>query len=157
MAAYLEGRIVETFLPTYSAKRFWKNRQKVILDLALFPNYLFVRILPQQRGSVLGVPGVVGIVGTPHHASIVPDHYIVALRTGLALGRIGPHPTTEIGDRVRIIDGPLAGIEGVLAHIRSEFRVVISIAMIRQCISIEVSRDEIAPVESLGHDLWNTA
>ena len=39
---------IETFLPTYESTRVWKNRQKVKLQLPLFPTYLFVRI---DRGS----------------------------------------------------------------------------------------------------------
>ena len=35
---------IETFLPTYESSRVWKNRQKVTVELPLFPTYLFVRI-----------------------------------------------------------------------------------------------------------------
>lgn len=137
---------IESFLPTYSCKRTWKNRQKVTLKVPLFPNYLFARFESRQRGFVLGVPGVQDIISGPRHANAVPDHYIETLRTGLALGRILPHYKVEVGDRVRIVAGPMAGVEGVLARIRSEFRVVLTIESIRQSVSIEVFRDEIEPL-----------
>jgi hypothetical protein len=90
----------------------------------------------------------VSIIGTPGIWGTVPEQYIETLRTGLALHRILPHPRTQVGDRVRIVAGPMAGIEGILAHVRSEFRVVLSIEMIHQSVSIEVSRDEIEPVDA---------
>lgn len=146
VAQHFCSRGVDAFLPTYSSKRTWSNRQTVTLEVPLFPNYLFARVSRLQRSSVLGSPGVLGIIGAPGNWGAVPEQYIETLRTGLTLHRILPHPRTEVGDRVRIVAGPMAGIEGILAHIRSEFRVVLSIEMIHQSVSIEVSRDEIEPV-----------
>jgi transcription termination/antitermination protein NusG len=149
-AEHLPLRGVETFLPTYTVKRRWKNRQTVSLSLPLFPGYLFGRFAKAQRTAVLSLHGVIGIIGGAQQTSTVPEHYIETLRTAVDLGRILPFPEPVIGDHVRITCGPLAGVEGLLAHINSEFRVVISIQLIRQPASIIVSRDEIEPVH--GHD-----
>lgn len=62
------------------------------------------------------------------------------------MGRILPHPEPVIGEKIRICSGPLAGIEGVLTRVRSEFRVTVSIELIRQSVSISVSPDEIVPL-----------
>lgn len=145
VAEHFRSRSLEVFLPTYEEKHSWKNRQTIVLNIPLFPGYLFTRILPQQRRLALAIPSVITLLGGSPLCPSVTDQYIETLRTGLALGRILPHPPTAIGDRVRIISGPMAGVSGILAHVRSEFRVVLSIAMIRQCVSIEVSRDEIEP------------
>lgn len=146
VAEHCQYRGIERFLPVYASRRLWKNRQTVSLEIPLFPCYLFVRVQPQQRSAVLGIPGVISIVGRPQSPSAVPDQYITMLRTGVALQCILPHPQTAIGDRVRIISGPLAGIEGILARVKSDLRVVVSIELIRQSIAIEVSRYEIEPV-----------
>jgi transcription antitermination factor NusG len=144
VADHLRARSIEAFLPTYKTQRRWKNRQTMMLETPLLPGYLFARMNLSERRRALGVPGMVSILGVPGRDGLtVPDIYIATLRTAMALRRIRPHPRAEIGDRVRIISGPMAGISGTLAHVRSEFRVVISIEMIRQCVSIEVSRDEI--------------
>ncbi len=148
VAHYCQLRGVEQFLPTYCSRRTWKNRQSVNLDVPLFPNYLFVRILPAQRSAVLGIPGVISLVGRVRGYSTVPEPYIEMLRTGTALQRIFPHPTTEVGDQVRIVSGPMAGIEGILVRARSDLRVVVSIELIHQNIAIEIARDEIEPVRN---------
>ncbi len=142
VALALRNRDIETFLPTYREKRLWRNRQKVTLEIPLFPSYLFARFIPRQRTSVLEVPGVLNIVGHDQSASIA-ERYIEKLKTGVDLQRIRPYQGCAIGDRVRIVEGPMAGLEGVLAHERSEFRVVVSVAAVNQSISIEVSRNEI--------------
>ncbi len=150
VAEHFRSRSLEVFLPTYEEKHSWKNRQTIVLNIPLFPGYLFAHIFPQQRRLALAIPGVISILGGSPLSCAVTDQYIETLRTGLALGRILPHPPTAIGDRVRIISGPMAGVSGILAHVRSEFRVVLSIAMIRQCVSIEVSRDEIEAESAIG-------
>jgi transcription antitermination factor NusG len=146
VAGHLASREVEAFLPTYRERHVWRNRQTVTLDLPLFPSYLFVKLQQRQRGVVLGVPGLLSIVGTSRSAVTIPENYIAALRMGAAQNRILPHTQPVVGDRVRIVSGWFAGFEGILAHIRSEFRVVLTIESIQKSISVEVPREEIEPV-----------
>ena len=63
---------VETFLPTYESPRVWKNRQKVKVELPLFPTYLFVRIDHGDRARVLRAPGVRQLVGNSREPLACP-------------------------------------------------------------------------------------
>lgn len=146
VVSYLESRDIESFLPTCRLKHVWKNRQTRLLDVPLFPSYLFVKLEHRQRGNVLGVPGVLSIVGNSHPAGTVPERYIDALREGVAQNRILPHEQPAIGERVLIVSGPFAGFEGVVAYFRSEFRVVVTIQTIQKSVSVRVSCNEIQPV-----------
>ncbi len=59
-----------------------------------------------------------------------------------------PHPYLNCGDRVRIVAGPLAGLEGILVRRKQECRVVLSIEAIPcRSVAIEVSEFEIEPME----------
>ncbi|MGD0941281.1 MAG: transcription termination/antitermination NusG family protein, partial [Terracidiphilus sp.] len=60
---YLSQREIEHYLPVYRSPRKWRNGLKVVLDLPLFPGYIFVRINRTERVRVLEVPGVLAIVG----------------------------------------------------------------------------------------------
>src|SRR5215470_10036357 len=62
VAAELNARNVENFLPLYSSVRRWKDR-RVNLQLPLFPGYLFVRLPLRDRLRVLQIPSVVRLVG----------------------------------------------------------------------------------------------
>ncbi|HEY3929833.1 MAG TPA: transcription termination/antitermination NusG family protein [Candidatus Koribacter sp.] len=156
VAEHLVCREVETYLPTYTHRRRWRNRQNVALELPLFPGYVFARLASGQRSRVLSTPGVLTILGDRKGSDLLPDRYIEALRIGLKLSRIVPYSRTAIGDRVRIVAGPLAGIEGVLTAFRSELRIVVSIWMIRQSVSIEVARDEVEPVRAARGQMADT-
>jgi transcriptional antiterminator RfaH len=151
VAEHLRLRDVEAYLPTYTCRHIWKNRQTVTLEVPLFPGYMFARIAPTDRVCVLGVPGVVTIVEGARESGHVPDHYVEFLRTGLALGRIHPQVEPVIGDRVRILHEPFAGLEGILACERAELRVAVAIECIGQSISIEVSRTDIEWIATPGH------
>jgi transcription antitermination factor NusG len=49
VASQLAIRTIDNFLPLYRVVHSWKNRCRRMLDLPLFPNYLFARIAPQNR------------------------------------------------------------------------------------------------------------
>src|SRR5690242_20771703 len=79
VADQFAGRGVEHFLPQYESARLWKDR-KVLLQLPLFPGYLFVHLAAQEQLKVLQVPGVVRLVGFNAKPSAVPEEDVVRIR-----------------------------------------------------------------------------
>ena len=146
----LAERQIETFLPLYRTNRQWNKCRPVVLELPLFPTYVFARIGCRARGAVLGVPGVLSIVGSPREPWPLPDVEIEALRSGLLERKIEPHPYLIVGERVRIKAGVMAGVEGVLVRKKNEFRVVLSLEMIMQSVAVEVDADDVEPVSTLS-------
>jgi transcription antitermination factor NusG len=144
IAWHCQERQIESFLPLYHTTHRWKNRCNVRLELPLFPNYLFVHIDRRERVRVLSVPGVLGIVSAGRDMSPVPEDYILSLREGLRVHRIEPHPNVDIGDRVRIVAGPMTGMEGILLRKKSELRVVLKAEMLARSIAVEVTTSDIA-------------
>lgn len=139
----LAERQIETFLPLYQTNRQWKNSRPAVLDLPLFPTYVFARITSQARGTVLGMPGVLSIVGSPREPWPLPDLEIEALRSGLLERKIEPHPYLIVGERVRIKTGVMTGVEGVLVRKKNNFRVVLSLDTIMWSVAVEVDADDI--------------
>jgi transcription antitermination factor NusG len=142
----LAERQIETFLPLYRANRQWKKSSPVVLDLPLFPTYVFVRIERKSRGVILGTPGVLSIVGSSKEAWPLPELEIDALRSGLLERKIEPHPYLVVGERVRIMAGVMAGVEGVLVRKKNDLRVVLSLDTIMRSVAVEVNADDIEPV-----------
>lgn len=142
----LAHRQIETFLPLYRTTRQWKKSRPVVLELPLFPTYVFVRIAREARGAVLGIPGVLSIVGSAREAWPLPDFEIEALRFGLLERKIEPHPYLTVGERVRIKAGVMTGVGGVLVRKKNDFRVVLSLDAIMRSVAVEVDADDIEPV-----------
>jgi transcription antitermination factor NusG len=145
VAAELEARAVEHFLPLYKSVRRWKDR-RVQLELPLFPGYAFVRIALRDRLEVLKVPGVVRLVGFNGSPTALDDEEVESLRRGLAQGvRAEPHPFLTVGRRVRITVGSLTGHEGILVRRKGHLRVVLSVDLIQRSILLDTDALSLEP------------
>ena len=152
-AGQLENKGYEAFLPIYRSRRRWCDRVKE-LELPLFPGYLFCRFDFNDRLPVLVTPGVKLIVGFGKTPTPVSDGEIEALRRVVASGAAAePHEYLAIGQRVRIRDGSLAGVEGVLLQVKSSWRIVLSVELLRRSVAVEVDRAAIVPLCSAGAPL----
>lgn len=134
----LKEREIEHFLPLHRTLHYWKNRTRAEVELPLFPSYVFVRTWSDAKGKVLSIPGTLSLVGSSRGPWPLPDEEIETLRAGLEHCKPEPHPYLTVGDRVRIADGPLAGMEGVLTEKKNGPRVILSLQQIMRSISVEV-------------------
>jgi len=146
VAEQFAGREIEHFLPLYEAVHQWKDR-RVRLQLPLFPGYVFVRLRSTERPRALQVPGVARLVGFGDRPAPIPDLEIDGLRRGLQSQlKMQPHPYLTEGRKVRIIRGPLAGIEGILVRQKQNFRVVLSLDLIMRSVVVEVDTSDVYPI-----------
>jgi transcription antitermination factor NusG len=149
VAEQLGVREVEHFLPLYASVRRWKDR-RVMLELPLFPGYVFVRMAMRNRLQVQTVPGVARLVGFDGAPAALPDEEIEALRASLCGDvRAEPHPYLTAGRRVRMKTGPLAGMEGVLLRRKGSFRLVISIELIQRSVAVDADAADVEPIRRL--------
>lgn len=128
----------EILNPTYNVVRKWKDRKKQI-SLPLFPGYVFLNQGLERRIDILSTPGVCSILGYAGQAAIIPNEEIEAIRRAAESGvPMEPHPYLNVGDAVRVITGPLAGMHGLLLRKKQGRRLVISIEMLGRSASVEL-------------------
>jgi transcription antitermination factor NusG len=139
---HLESRSVESYLPLYGSARLWNGR-RALVQLPLFPGYLFVRIAPELRARVLEVPGVLNIVSSQGRLTPLPVGEIEALRAALETRKSEPHPLLACGKRVRIKVGPLRGLEGVIVKQTRRLRMVVSVDCIMQSFAVELEASDL--------------
>ena len=140
----LEQRFVECFLPLYGTVRRWKTGPTRV-SLPLFPGYVFVHVADFERRRVFELPSVLHIVGSRSGPISLPDIEIEKLRQTIASGLAEPHAYLKIGARVRIINGPLTGIEGILKRKQGTMKVVLSVEMIKQSVAVSVCPFDVEP------------
>jgi transcription antitermination factor NusG len=148
---HLSYRNVESFLPLYRDLHRWKNGCKHLIELPLFPGYLFVKIGQRQRVQVLEIPGVLSFVGTKAEPVHLSDFEIETLRSGLHLKKFAPYRDLVVGEKVRIKAGPLTGLAGVLVRTMNGLRVVLTLEMINQSVAVELDVSDVEPLESRRH------
>jgi transcriptional antiterminator NusG len=145
----LSNKGYEMFLPTHSETEGTRRRPRV-----LFPGYLFCRVDPRLRLPILTTPGVIGFAGMGKILIPVPDDEIDRIRTVVASGFSRQSiPLVAVGERVRVIEGALRGLEGIIQQEKSRCRVVIAVTLLQRSVAVDVDRDWIEPVASLGEAL----
>ncbi len=146
VACELQLRAVEHFLPLYRPVRRWKDR-RVQQELPLFPGYVLVRLALCDRLQVLQIPSVVRLVGFGGLPAVIPDGQVELLRSGLTEHlNAEPHPFLAVGRKVRIVRGPLFGLEGILLRRKGRYRFVLSLEVIQCSIVVDVDGTDVVPV-----------
>jgi transcriptional antiterminator NusG len=148
----LDNKGFETFFPTFARIRQWKDRKKKIWE-ALFPGYLFVADVAERRVQVVTTPGVCSIVCFANLPALIPSHEIESIRRAVSSAYpVEPHTYMKQGDRVRVKEGPLLGIEGVLIRKGSSTRLILSIEMLGRAAAVEIDSacvEQISPAAAM--------
>ena len=135
----------EELLPLYRASRRWSDRTKII-QLPLFPGYLFGCFDPAKRMSILGIPGVLLIVSRCRIPVPIDIVEIERIRLVVASGQSAkPWPRLEKGQTVRIECGPLRGMEGTLLRFKGSRHLIVGVNLLQRSIAVEVEEDWILP------------
>lgn len=141
----LQRKGIEAFLPRVREASRRRDR-RLILHRPLFPGYVFPRFLPSREAyiKVVSTDVVVRILGERWDAlSSIPDAQVEAIRRIVdAGGRAQPLPWLRVGDRVRIVAGALAGLEGLVQEWRpGRARFVVSVDLLQRSVGIEVATE----------------
>jgi transcription termination/antitermination protein NusG len=148
VAAALRGKGFQEFLPLIRSKRQWSDRVK-IMDLPLFPGYLFCRLNLDERLPLLTTPGFLYLVGVGKNPEPVDEAEIAGIQAVLRSGlTVTPWPNLVVGQKVRLKHGPLRGLEGVLTRIANRHRIYVSVTLLKRSISVEVDPEWVHPVSA---------
>jgi transcription antitermination factor NusG len=153
--AELQEKGIKTFLPLCSATHQWSDRRRIV-ELPLFPSYVFVRIAAVQetRIAVLRTHGVNNFVGARGIGTPIPDGELAAVQEILK-HRIPfqTYPFLKIGQRICIRGGCLNGIRGILTAINGDYSLIVSLEPIQRSIAIRLSGYQIEPDRAPGNSL----
>jgi transcription antitermination factor NusG len=146
-ANQLEKKGFEILLPLYRTTHKWKDRMQAVA-LPVFPCYVFIRANLERKLAILQTPGIFWLLGHGGNAAVVPEADIEAIhKITTSAAAYEPHPYLETGDRVRVVGGPIAGVEGILTRVKNRYRVVLSVDLLQQALAVEI---DIAAVERIG-------
>lgn len=142
----LEQRSIEAFLPTVARWSRWKDRKKKI-DWPLFPGYCFARFESDDALRILKCTGVVSIVSVEGRPAPIPQFELDGIRklVGTDL-KFDPCPMIREGMMVEVVHGPLRGVIGrLLRKDAPKARLVLSVDLIGQAVSVEVDAADVRP------------
>jgi transcription termination/antitermination protein NusG len=145
----LSDRGFQLFLPTLDV---WVRRHGTRHHAAvpMFPGYLFLNHVMDKKSyiEVTEARGLVKVLGDSWDAlAEVPDSEIATIQRIHNSGVSAvSHPYLRIGERVRINQGLLEGVEGILVRTRPEKGlVVVSVHLLQRSVAVEVDCAIVAP------------
>jgi transcription antitermination factor NusG len=146
VGACLAAKTLPQLVPLYKSTRRWSDRDKVV-DLPLFPGYVFCHFGFAERLHVLQTPGVRGIVGSRSGPIPVREEEMTAITT-IVTTEVQAEPTDFVyeGQRVSVARGPLKGVQGFLQEVRSKKRFVVSVFILQRSVAVEVDAASIVPL-----------
>jgi transcription antitermination factor NusG len=153
VATIARNKGFEEFLPLYQSRRRWSDRFKSV-ELPLFPGYVFCRVNPEFRLPLLTIPGVLSFVGIGKIPVPIDETEIAAIQTAIGAGLSAePYPFLEVGQRVRLAEGPLAGLEGLLVEVRKQQRLAVSVSLLKRSVAVEIDRHWVRPLDAGGREV----
>jgi transcriptional antiterminator RfaH len=146
---HLQNQGFTTYLPRIRVRRQRRGRW-VKVDEPLFPRYLFIQCDPNQDNTapVRSTRGAVGLVRIGSELRPVPDEVIEFLKQAededeqVREDDSWPH---EPGDRVKVLDGAFAGLEGVYREPVAENRAILLLELLGRETPVAVDMDSISP------------
>ena len=144
VARTLERKGFQILLPLYKKRHQYAARTKES-ELPLFPGYVFCRFKVLTKLAILLTPGVITVLGTGNMPTPLSDTEISSLQTAIqAHLRMQPFPFLQVGQKVRINKGVLAGVEGTILSFKQCLRLVLSITLLQRSVLLEIDRDQVA-------------
>ena len=143
----LSKKGIDSFLPLRKVMRHWSDRKKMIEE-PLFKGYLFVRIPWTKRVEVLSTVGAVHFIGPrPSEPLEVPEKELAAIRRFVEEDiQVDPFPYLKAGEKVYVRSGPFKGAEGFVVRKDKHCRLVISLDMLMQSVSIQIDEACVEPI-----------
>lgn len=122
----MEDRIYEVVIPMEDVVEF-KNGKKVVVPKKVFPGYLLARIRLDDDSwfVVRNTPGVTGFVGAGNKPSPLPrrdvENFLLVKDETEDTGRKSkPRLEYEMGENVRVKEGPFADFQGQVIEINED-------------------------------------
>ena len=129
----LDHLIEQIVVPTEKVTEVRRGR-KVDAERKFFPGYVMVRanLTDAVHNLIKNTPRVTGFLGSDQKAVPIPDREAEQILTQVQEGVERPKPSIsyEIGENVRVSDGPFASFNGIVQEVdedRARLKVEVSI------------------------------
>jgi transcription antitermination factor NusG len=141
----LKNQKINSFCPLVKTTRQWVDRNKII-EIPLFQSYLFVHINAYERAMVMQTSGVINFISYCGKPATMKDNEIERIRTivneytdikTISLKNI------NIGDTVKVTNGPLLNHEGEVSKIQGR-SVVMILDNINCALTVKINQKQLS-------------
>lgn len=135
------------YLPMFTKRTIRKDNGKPRKSLlCLFPGYISITDYDTKKDAIFRTGRIINVIRIIDQEKFVRE--LENIRLALEhTDEIETHPYLVPGERVIIVDGPMKGIEGVIADVRQPDKIFLNIEFFQRSVSVKVSPEQIMPVE----------
>jgi transcriptional antiterminator RfaH len=145
----LQRQGYQSYLPLIRSRRKRYGRYRHVIE-PMFPRYLFIHLSDRTDnwGPIRSTIGVVNLVRFGDCAGRVPDGLVTALKARESeKGYFEPElPQLDVGDSVRICEGPMSGYEGIFHCRTGRQRVILLLEIAGRVAKVQIDPDHIERV-----------
>ena len=128
VAAKLDKMGIANYVPVQQEEHQWSDRKKKI-DRIVIPMVVFVRLAQDEEDDFRRLSFILKFItypGSKELATPIPDEQIEKLKFLLhnADANVSIVENLKVGDKVRLVRGPMKGLEGELSHIKENKPIV---------------------------------
>lgn len=141
----LQKKSIEAFLPKVKVPSKRRDR-KLVIDVPLFPGYLFVKTVlhPTAHLEIVKTVGVVRLIGCKDGPVPVSAETIESLKIMVSSGLpVTTGSRFQKGNQIMVVSGPFTGVSGIFVRYRGTGRVVVYIEALGQYAQVEVNTEDI--------------
>ena len=139
LTAFLAQRGIGYYLPMIKSRQPSRSRMR-FSHLPLFPGYVFFRGTSQERLTAYSSGHIARVLDTRDQHQLALE--LRQIQTVLSLDvPVYPFDFIAAGQKVRIICGPLQGIEGIVVQKKKNFRLVLQVDSIAQAMALDLAAD----------------
>jgi len=139
---------ITVFLPEIEQWSRRRDRKKRIY-YPIFPGYLFINteLSAESRLKVIKTKGVVRILGNNGIPTAIPEHQIESIQKAIdSRNTISSFPYLKTGQIVKVISGPLDGVEGIFVSEKGKGKLIISVDILQRSVAVEIEETDVEPV-----------
>lgn len=141
----------EIIVPTESVSEVKKGK-KVVSDKKIFPGYILIKMKLDDFtwNIVKNTPKVAGLLGANKKPVPVPESEIAVVLNQVAEGSVvkEPHITFDIGEVLKIIDGPFESFTGSIEGVDYEKRMLmLSVVIFGRHTSVELGFHQVEKIK----------
>ena len=145
MARYCSVMNIEHYLPLRKKTKVFQRR-KVTTMIPLFPGYIFAVIESSRVDGMKRSDFVLKFIAPDNEESLLKA--LNQIKTAITVDpEMGAAEKIKKGTKVRIINGPLAGIEGEVSTLKGNIKVMLNVDIIGKAAAVETTRECIEVIE----------
>lgn len=139
---------IEYYLPTVTLLKQWSDRKKKVTE-PLFKGYIFIHCTQTERLKAVQCRSVVKVVSFEGKPSVIPDWEIENLKRLLDnTSKVEITDIPKIGSHVKVIAGPLQGLEGIVfENDNNERMIAITIELLKRSVVARLPIENVVEID----------